>query len=374
MGKLRSYLTQVQDFIADPISRSMVLNDLYQEALEVLFNDDKEPPKEAIVLRVFPRNQTTSDLKDGDEQFQSAVLRIDKIHDSIPDPLRVLRRFSNGQLNNCIQMHGVCFSKEPITSVDGNELPSSLVKVGDVVSIEYINGVPRFGTTKRHETKYTQLESISEKPEDQNKLLNGDELLDLFNNREIASLEELVDKGGVEISGDSLRAASNNPILTGQTITNGKLPREALYVFPDMRDSKGRPVAMLLEIADEFQALLDDFEEHFGYPLIINDTYRSYERQVSVKAIYGSKAATPGTSKHGWGLAFDCETTGKGDGIKGFGGEIYAWLQKNAPKRGFWNPSWAQQTGKNPEAWHWEAVRASRYISIFGAVDSEQAE
>ena len=46
MGKLRSYLSQVQDFIANPISRNVMLNDLYQEALEFLFNDNKEEAKE----------------------------------------------------------------------------------------------------------------------------------------------------------------------------------------------------------------------------------------------------------------------------------------------------------------------------------------
>ncbi len=45
MGKLRSYLSQVQDFLANPMSRNVVLNDLYQEALELLFNDNTESPK-----------------------------------------------------------------------------------------------------------------------------------------------------------------------------------------------------------------------------------------------------------------------------------------------------------------------------------------
>ena len=34
-------------------------------------------------------------------------------------------------------------------------------------------------------------------------------------------------------------------------------------------------------------------------------SYRTYQMQVEMKRIYGSNAATPGTSQHGWGLAVD---------------------------------------------------------------------
>jgi hypothetical protein len=38
-----------------------------------------------------------------------------------------------------------------------------------------------------------------------------------------------------------------------------------------------------------------------------NSSYRTYQQQVAMKAIYGSNAATPGTSNHGWGLAVDTD-------------------------------------------------------------------
>ena len=37
--------------------------------------------------------------------------------------------------------------------------------------------------------------------------------------------------------------------------------------------------------------------------------YRTYAQQVEAKRIYGSNAATPGTSNHGWGLAVDLAST-----------------------------------------------------------------
>lgn len=384
MGKLRAYLSQVQDFIASPISRNVMLNDLYQEALELLFNDNKEPPKEAIVLKVFPQNQTTAELKEGEEQFQSAVIRIPGLHDCVPDPVRLIKNSTNGEVNNCIQIHGVCFSKDPLTSTESSTSPPEMVKVGDVVRIEYINGVPRFGEVIKKEREYAKLQFISEAPEDQDLIVNEEELLSKFKAREPASLEDLVGKQGKEIASQSLEAASNNPLLAGQKITNGKLPQAALFTVPGKKDNKGRPVRVLVEIADEFQQLLIDFKEHFGYELLLTDTYRSFERQQATKDRYtkegrGHLAATPGRSPHGWALAFDCNTKGS-DGIKGFDGEIYKWLFRNAPKRGFWNPSWLQKGATNKdgksteEPWHWEVINKKDYLKVFNAIESEQAE
>ena len=361
-----------------------MLNDLYQEALELLFNDDKEPPTEAIVLKVFPQNQTTGELKDGEQQFQSAVLRVPGLHDCIPDPVRLVKNSTNGEVNNSIQLHGVCFSKEPLASVDGAESESVLLQVGHVVPVEYIDGVIRFGIPKRKDPDYSKLQFISEKFEDQGLAVDEKELQSKFKGREVAPLEDLVGKQGKEIASESLEAASKNPLLAGQKITNGKLPQAALFTVPNKQDNKKRPVQVLVEIADEFQQLLVDFKEHFGYDLLLTDTYRSFERQQAIKDRYtkegrGHIAATPGTSPHGWGLAFDCNTVGS-DGVKGFDGEIYKWLFKNAPKRGFWNPSWLQKGARNKkgklteEPWHWEVLNKKQYLSIFNAIESEQAE
>ena len=44
------------------------------------------------------------------------------------------------------------------------------------------------------------------------------------------------------------------------------------------------------------------------------------------------------------------------DEDRAFNSVEYAWLKKNAPKFGFYHPSWAKDRsiGATPEAWHWE--------------------
>ena len=78
-----------------------------------------------------------------------------------------------------------------------------------------------------------------------------------------------------------------------------------------------------------------------GVKIGVTDSYRSYAAQVDVarrKGLYkhGGLAATPGTSKHGWGLAVDVKVDRAGQN----------WLQKNASQYGFHTIP--------REPWHWE--------------------
>ena len=135
----------------------------------------------------------------------------------------------------------------------------------------------------------------------------------------------------------------------------------------------GGDVLFLQDIFDNFLLLAKDFKDHFGYNLPINDSYRDYQEQVNLKAKKKrqgkpKQAATPGTSKHGWGLAFDFNTKRMlkdgtwGDG--GFNGAHYKWMYKNAPKRGFHSPPWAQKGGSNPEPWHIQWIKINEIIKI----------
>lgn len=95
------------------------------------------------------------------------------------------------------------------------------------------------------------------------------------------------------------------------------------------------------------------FRSQFGYDLPINDGYRDYLGQVEAKAIYGSEAAEPGTSNHGWALAIDIGT--RSHYRIGFSDPIYLWLKSNAGRYGWAHPDWAEPGGPGPdEAWHWE--------------------
>ena len=95
-----------------------------------------------------------------------------------------------------------------------------------------------------------------------------------------------------------------------------------------------------------------EFEQEFGYPIPITDSYRPYAAQVPA----GTKphlAAIPGTSNHGWGLAVDLD-----DPIAGGDSPEYVWLRLHGPDYGWDNPSWAQLGGAKPEPWHFEFFAA----------------
>jgi len=180
-----------------------------------LFNDNKEPPTEAVVLKVHPQNQTAGDLKEGEQQFQSAVLRVPGLHDCIPDPVRLVKNSTNGEVNNCIQLHGVYFSKEPLSSVSSAESETVLLQVGDVVPIEYINGVIRFGIKKDENSDYKKLKFISEKAEDQCLAVNEQELQTKFEGREVVSIEDFV---GPPLPSQTTSAQTPSPVVFNNVI------------------------------------------------------------------------------------------------------------------------------------------------------------
>ena len=63
------------------------------------------------------------------------------------------------------------------------------------------------------------------------------------------------------------------------------------------------------------------------YPAGPISAYRSYSEQVKAKEIYGSNAATPGTSNHGWGLAVDLQATRMRWAIDRVGAQ-FGWAKK----------------------------------------------
>ncbi|HYO86522.1 MAG TPA: M15 family metallopeptidase [Dermatophilaceae bacterium] len=106
------------------------------------------------------------------------------------------------------------------------------------------------------------------------------------------------------------------------------------------------------DAARALSALSRAYASAFATPLCITETYRSYAEQVAVKARRGTWAATPGTSKHGLGLAVDlC------GGVDDFGSRQHLWMKQHAGLFGFTHPAWAGPSGSLPEPWHWEYGR-----------------
>jgi hypothetical protein len=96
----------------------------------------------------------------------------------------------------------------------------------------------------------------------------------------------------------------------------------------------------------------------------ISSWYRPYANQVKCwNELEAGKAAVPGHSNHGWGIAIDVR-----DLYRAVGGSIqvaanaevrknndlYKYFAKNAPTYGWYNPSALCDGNKPEEVWHWE--------------------
>lgn len=122
--------------------------------------------------------------------------------------------------------------------------------------------------------------------------------------------------------------------------TNGRLPSSALASV-----GYGSWVLSRYCVAD-YKAMNAAFRSRFGVNLPISGSmsaYRTYDQQVYLWNLYqsgqGNKAAYPGTSNHGWGLAADIS-------VGGYGSSYYNWLSSNASRWGFRNDV-------SGEPWHW---------------------
>ncbi|MGI5188685.1 D-alanyl-D-alanine carboxypeptidase family protein [Promicromonospora sp. CA-289599] len=129
---------------------------------------------------------------------------------------------------------------------------------------------------------------------------------------------------------------------------NGRIPTDVLC---PLEFASGH--MLRCDAAERLTALSDLFEQEFGYPIPITDSYRSYEAQVTLAGIKPHLAAIPGTSNHGWGIAVDL-----GNPIAGGRSPEYVWLRLHGPDYGWDNPSWAQLDGSKPEPWHFEFFAA----------------
>nr|WP_276582167.1 M15 family metallopeptidase [Cellulomonas sp. RIT-PI-Y] len=99
------------------------------------------------------------------------------------------------------------------------------------------------------------------------------------------------------------------------------------------------------------------YAAQFGEPIKVTDAYRDFAGQQSAKASWCARgkcnmAATPGTSNHGWALAFDL-----GEGINSYDTAPYAWMKNHGSEFGFFHPTWAEPGHKDyakSEPWHWQ--------------------
>jgi D-alanyl-D-alanine carboxypeptidase len=134
--------------------------------------------------------------------------------------------------------------------------------------------------------------------------------------------------------------------------SNGNLPRSAMTALTWCADSLGNQQWLRTDAAEAMTRLNQAFRAQFGENIAIELSYRSYADQVAARQLYGSGAATPGTSNHGWGTAIDVWEWAD----YSFGTPRYDWLVTNGPAYGWVSPGSVRQGGSNPEYWHYEYV------------------
>ncbi len=173
--------------------------------------------------------------------------------------------------------------------------------------------------------------------------------IDAQRTTEIASLEA----SGQFNRSQALPDAPRTPLektFQQQGEQNGKLSNVVDLGSPWPNRQLAQPAA------EAFLKLNDAFKAQFGHDIVLNDAYRNYDNQVATKQDATDKgrpqfAATPGFSKHGWGLAVDM-----GGGMQSFGSNEYQWMMDNALNHGWNHPAFAAPGTSAPEPWHWEYV------------------
>lgn len=135
--------------------------------------------------------------------------------------------------------------------------------------------------------------------------------------------------------------------------TNGNIPASELCALP-WPTYTGRTEQLRCDATTGLTQLNKAYRAEFGTNIVINDSYRSYARQVELKNWWCARgachmAAEPGTSNHGWALAVDL-----GGGIGAWGTREQEWMRRNAPQYNWHNPPWAQPGNGKEEPWHWE--------------------
>ncbi|HEV6952411.1 MAG TPA: M15 family metallopeptidase [Promicromonospora sp.] len=162
-----------------------------------------------------------------------------------------------------------------------------------------------------------------------------------------SALVELRADAGTSLRGSLLRTVATHGDSTAG-YANGRIPADVLC---PLDFAPGH--LLRCDAAERLTALSTAFEDRFGYPLPLTDSYRSLATQLTVRETKPHLAALPGTSNHGWGLAVDL-----GDPIAGGASAEYVWLRLHGPDYGWDNPSWARLGGDRPEPWHFEFFAA----------------
>lgn len=192
-----------------------------------------------------------------------------------------------------------------------------------------------------------------------------------------------------DIQSETITSDANVKTVKVGNYENGKIPTNKMKKNKYLSKSLGGTSAYLMsEASDALDQLMDLFDKT-NFPgkqkISFTDGYRSYERQQSLYDKYGSgRAAKPGTSNHGWGIAVDFWWGVKTSMYKDFDSRPsgykhpnYVWMIQNAGKFGWFNPLPLRDDSRTDEWWHWEyhgkpknvTITAARYKGSFTQED-----
>ncbi|WP_199425087.1 M15 family metallopeptidase [Actinotalea solisilvae] len=179
----------------------------------------------------------------------------------------------------------------------------------------------------------------------------------------VSSLTELEDAVALTAIGESLASASAAAGAVGGLAEaaaeadrwpNGRIPLSALC-----QPAAAPGMYLRCDAADAFDRLAAAYRADTGRDLRITSAYRTYERQVTIKALRGGLAAAPGRSNHGRGIAVDLADMGA---LGRFDAPGYLWMKAHAGEFGWAHPRVMEPGGGGPlEPWHWEFGDAAGY-------------
>lgn len=170
--------------------------------------------------------------------------------------------------------------------------------------------------------------------------LNGTTLLTC----EVADQEAVVSVGR-EIFATTFSVTSRAAVPAQRSsVANGALPLDTLELvsYPSVRENP--PVYLRSDAAAALRALLEAYHAETGEYLPVDEGYRDLAGQQRVFDEYGwPRAAIPGTSNHGVGVAVDFVNPPV---VRG--SAPYSWLVANASRFGF------EPLTDPDEPWHWD--------------------
>lgn len=197
---------------------------------------------------------------------------------------------------------------------------------------------------------------------------------------------------GANIPNDILSDSINEAGIQTVNVSNyenGKIPLSKMKKNKFLSlNLDGDSSYLMIEASDALDRMMQDYNaSNFSgkQTVVFTDGYRTFERQQALFRKYGSgRAAIPGRSNHGWGIAIDMYWGVRTSMYKNqnkrqsaYKHPVYVWFFENGWKYGWFNPNSFRDDLRTEEWWHWEfygpgakpTILSSRYSGPFEDID-----